>query len=271
MLHYMASVLNARGVFGMKAYPTGLGSVPFLVPLYSAENARLLALIEADWLGQLRTGAASGVATQYMARKDAVTLGMFGTGGQAKTQMLAICAAHPIERVHVYSRSAENRAAFLAEMQPQVRAQLIAVDDPRAAVEGMGVIATMTTASQPVFDGAWLEPGTHINAAGGNHLKRREVDATTVRRANCIAADSVEQAKLECGDLVSAIAEGATTWDNVAEFSDIVAGRVPGRATADDITLFESQGISVWDIATAARVYEIAVARGVGQSIPLFD
>jgi ornithine cyclodeaminase/alanine dehydrogenase-like protein (mu-crystallin family) len=231
----------------------------------------MLALIEGDWLGRLRTGAASGVATRYMARANSRRLGLFGTGGQARTQLLAICAVRPIERVHVYSRSVESRAAFVAEMQPQVQAELVPVDDPRAAVSGMDIVTTMTASSQPVFQGAWIEPGTHINAAGANHLKRRELDGDAVARSGRIAVDSVEQAKVEAGDLAAAVAEDRLRWEDVLEFADIASGKTPGRASDDEITLFESQGISVWDVATAARVYELATARGLGQMIPLFD
>lgn len=270
LLHVMAGAVPERQVVGLKAYATFGGPVDFLVPLYSSDTGRLLALIEADWLGRMRTGAASGVATKYLARPEARTLGLFGTGGQAQTQLLAVCAARPIERVHVYSRSAERRAAFVAAMQPQVSATLVAVDDPRAAVEGLDVVTTMTTSAQPVFDGAWLAPGTHVNAAGSNQLRRREVDAETFRRSACVTADSVEQAQLEAGDLAAAVAEGALAWEQVVDLAEIVAGRAPGRTAPEDITVFESQGLAVWDVATAAAVYAAAVKRGLGQPLPLF-
>jgi alanine dehydrogenase len=270
-LNVMASAVGSRQALGLKAYTTFGGQVDFLIPFYDSRTGRMLALIEGDWLGRMRTGAASGVATQYMARPDAHRLGLFGAGGQARTQLLAICAVRPIERVHVYCRSVQTRVAFVSEMQPQVPAELVGVDDPRAAVTGMDVIATMTSASQPVFDGEWLEPGTHVNGAGSNHLRRREIDGETVSRCAVIATDSVEQAKLESGDLAQAVAEGRLRWEDVLEMSDIVGGKVPGRASDQEITLFESQGISVWDVAAAAKVYDLAKARGVGQSIPLFD
>lgn len=270
MLHYMAGALPAQGVLGMKLYPVVAGRVRFLVLLYSTEDGRLLALIEADYLGRLRTGAASGVATKHMARPDARTLALFGTGGQARTQLLAVCAVRPIETVRVYSRSAEKRAEFARAMQPQVTARIETVDHPRAAVEGADVVVTMTTSSQPVFDGRWLSPGAHINAAGSNHLQRREIDGETVARCGRIAVDSLEQAKLECGDLAAAVAEGLITWDGVVDFADVVGQKTPGRSSADEITLFESHGLTAWDLAAAVRVYELAVQRGVGQTIPMF-
>lgn len=270
LLHYMAGALPGQGVLGLKIYPVVAGRVNFLVPLYSAETGRLLALLEANYLGQMRTGAASGVATKYMARPESKTLGLFGTGGQARTQLLAVCAVRPIEQVRVYSRSAEKRAEFVREMQPLITARIEAVDQPRAAVEGADVVVTMTTSSQPVFSGEWLTPGAHINAAGSNHLKRREIDGVTVSRCGQIAVDSLEQAQLECGDLAAAVDEGLLTWEAVTEFADIVAQKAPGRASAAEITLFESHGLAVWDLATAARVFELAIQRGVGTEIPLF-
>lgn len=270
MLHYMASALPAQGVLGLKIYPSLSGHISFLVPLYSTETGRLLALIEADTLGQMRTGAASGVATRYMARPDARTLGLIGAGGQARTQLLAVCAVRPIERVRVFSRSAERRAEFVRAVQPLVSAVVEAVDEPRAAVTDADVVVTMTSASQPVFDGHWLAPGTHVNAAGSNHLKRREIDGTTVARCGRIAVDSLEQARLECGDLAPAVEEGLISWESVVELAEIVSQRVAGRSAPDEITLFESHGLAAWDVATAVRVYELAVQRGLGREIPLF-
>ncbi len=269
--HLMSSAVGSRKAIGLKAYNTHGGPVDFLIPLYSAETGRLMALIEGDWLGRIRTGAASGVATKYMARPDSKTLGLFGTGGQAQTQLLAVCAVLPIERVNVYSRSAENRATFVAEMQPQVQAQIVAADSPEAALEGADVIVTMTASKEPVFRGDHLPTGAHINAAGSNHARRREIDGETVRRCARVAVDSIEQAKMECGDLIAAVEDKIIHWDDVVEFSDIVSGKAPGRASADERTLFESQGISVWDVATAARVYELAVERGVGQKLGMFE
>jgi ornithine cyclodeaminase/alanine dehydrogenase-like protein (mu-crystallin family) len=271
LLHYMASALPSHNAFGLKIYPATSKGITFLILLYDYDTGRLLALIEGDYLGRLRTGAASGVATKYMARADSKTLAIIGAGGQARTQMQAVCAVRPIEQVRIYSRNAEKRAEFVREAQGSVNAEIIAVEHPRAAVEGADVVVTITTSSTPVFDGRWLGPGTHINAAGSNHLKRREIDGETVRRAAHVAVDSLEQARLECGDLAPAVEEGLITWEAVKELADIVTQKTPGRTSAEDITLFESHGLSVWDIAAAARVYELAVQRGLGQKLPLFQ
>lgn len=271
-LHYMASVLPGHDAFGLKVYPSTRMGVQFLILLYRYETGRLLALIEGDFLGRMRTGAASGVATRYMARADSKVLGLIGAGGQARTQVQAVCAAvNTIERVLVYSRQPEKRAAFVEAMQGLVSAEVLAVDHPRAAIERADVVVTMTTSSTPVFEGAWLRPGTHINAAGSNHLKRREIDGETVRRASRIAVDMLEQAKMESGDLASAVAEGLITWESVIEFADIVNGKTPGRRSVEEITLFESHGLSAWDIATAARVYDLAMQNGVGRAVEIFQ
>src|SRR5574341_904982 len=159
LFHFMASAVGSRQALGLKAYGTFGGQIEFLVPLYSSETGRLLALVEGDWLGRMRTDAASGVATKYMARPEAKTLGLFGTGSQALTQILAVCAVRPIERVNVYSRSPEKCAAFAAEAQKHVTAQIVAVDEPRAAVEQADVIVTITASQEPVFPGDMLPPG----------------------------------------------------------------------------------------------------------------
>lgn len=272
LLHYMASAVPSHNVFGLKIYPATSWGASFLIPLYHYGTSKLAALIEADYLGKVRTGAASGVATKYLAREDSKVLGLIGSGGQARTQMQAICAVRPIERVLVFSRSAEKRQRFVQENQGTVAAEIVAAESAREAIEPADVVATITNSITPVFDGAWLKPGTHINAAGSNHLKRREIDGETVRRCAVIAVDMLEQAQLECGDLVAAIAEGITSWEAVVEMGDIVNGKTMGRFVLNnETTLFESHGLSVWDVLTAAKVYERAMQMGVGQSIPLFE
>jgi ornithine cyclodeaminase/alanine dehydrogenase-like protein (mu-crystallin family) len=270
-LHYMTSSLPGQDVFGAKLYATGHGAPRFLVLLYRASTNALLALIEADLLGRIRTGAASGVATRYLAREDSRSLGLIGTGWQAHTQAVAICAVRPIERVFVYGRDPQRRSTFAGTLASAVAADVVAVDTPRAAIEHADVVATMTSSAIPVFDGAWLRPGAHVNAAGSNHLRRREIDATTVKRSARIVADSIEQAHLESGDLAAAVADGALEWPSVVELTDVVCGRVPGRLDREEITLFESHGLSAWDVATAVRVYDLARERGLGRDVPLWN
>ncbi len=267
LLHSMTAADPALGVAGGKLYATTGQRVDFLVPVYDLETGALRALIAADWLGQLRTGAASGVATRVLARPDAQVLGLIGTGGQARTQAMAVCAVRPIEEVRVFSRSAERCAEFVREMQPRLSARLVAVDCAQAAVSGADVVVTITSSATPVFDGHDLGPGTHINAAGSNHLRRREIDAVTVSRANVITVDWPEQARLECGDLAAASADGVFSWDQAIPLHEVMAGRVPGRTDPSQITLFESHGLAIWDLALATRILAAAEARGLGQTL----
>jgi ornithine cyclodeaminase/alanine dehydrogenase-like protein (mu-crystallin family) len=271
MLHLMAAAVPAGGYLGFKSYATfpGSGRTRFHVMLYSAETGELLALIEASALGQIRTGAASGVATKFMARGDAKTVGLFGTGYQARTQIAAVCAARSVEQVKVYSRSAERRAAFAREMGEALGVAMQPAHSPEETVRGSDIVITITTAREPIFDGAHLESGTHVNAAGSNFLMKREVDEETVRRARVIVVDDKEQAKIECGDLLPAIERGMVTWEQVRTLGEVVAGVAPGRTSPDDITLFESHGIALWDVAVAARVYARAREEGAGEEVRL--
>src|SRR5262249_45366235 len=198
-------------------YTVARGKAQFHVSLYDAESGALLAFIEADKLGQMRTGAASGVATKYLARADAKTVGVYGTGWQAQSQLEAVCAARDIESVKVYSRSPENRARFCLEMSARLNdVHIMPVNRPEDAAVA-GVIFTITTSREPVLEGAWLKPGTHINAAGGNSILRREFDDEALRRSSFIAVDSIDQAKIEAGEFVTAVEKGLLTWERVKE------------------------------------------------------
>jgi ornithine cyclodeaminase/alanine dehydrogenase-like protein (mu-crystallin family) len=269
-LHVMAAGDKRLGVCGLKTYTVSRKGARFLVLLYDAANGDLLAMIEADRLGQMRTGAASGVATKYLARDGADVLGVYGSGWQAESQVMAICAARPLRQVRVYSRTAEKREAFARRMQSLVRCEVAAVAQPEEAARGCSIIVTATTAREPVLKGEWVEPGTHINAAGSNFLSKAEIDVETVRRAAVIAVDSIEQSRLEAGDLLPALDRGVITWESVTELGRIIAGRDRGRTSDEQITLFKSNGIALEDISTALRVYHLARERGVGESVALW-
>ena len=176
----------------------------------------------------------------------------------------------PLWSGRLFGRDPERRTQFVDALGHEVTAEVVGVEAPQAAIESADVVATMTSSATPVFDGAWLKPGTHVNAAGSNHLRRREIDGTTVRRAARIVADSVEQARVESGDLAAAVAEGLAEWRSVLELTDVVCGNTPGRTEPDQITLFESHGLAAWDVATAAALYELALERGLGQTAPLW-
>ncbi len=270
-LHYMAAADFQSGYEGLKIYTYANGAIRFLVPLFRWDTGELVALIEADYLGRVRTGAASGVAAKFMSRLDSRVIGMIGTGGQAATQVEAVCAVRPIERVRVFSRNEQKRREFARTLSERIHLPVEAADSAEKAVRQADIVITMTTASQPVIECGWLARGVHINAAGGNLAHKAEIDAETVRQAAVIATDSVEQAKIEAGDLVQVFAADAGHWSRVVELSEIVVGRVPGRHSQEDITLFKSNGVAIEDVAVAGKIYELARQRGVGKEVPLFE
>lgn len=271
-LHVMSGAVanfgSLGGLLGLKAYSVVKGQARFHVSLYDAASGELLALIEADRLGQMRTGAASGVATKYLARQEAKTVGIYGTGWQARTQLEAVCAVRNIETVRVYSRSAEHRERFCAELGAKLQLKnIVPVSEPEAAADGADTLITITTSREPVLEGAWIQHGAHINAAGSNSLLRRELDDEAIKRASFIAVDSKEQAQIEAGELVTAVEKGLLTWERVHELRYVVKGEMPGRKTDEDITLFKSLGLAIEDIATAAVVYRRAQEQGLGKEM----
>jgi ornithine cyclodeaminase/alanine dehydrogenase-like protein (mu-crystallin family) len=271
LLHYMAAGDPVHGFIGMKLYTSVRGMVRFVVPLFRSTTGEMVALIEADALGQIRTGAATGVATKYLANADARTVGVIGTGYQARTQLEAIAAVRPLDCVRALGRDPERRAWFCSEMSARIGVKVESVDSGEMAVRGAEIVVTATSAMKIVLEGAWLAPGVHINAIGANWAQKRELDEEAVRRADVIVVDSLEQAKMEAGDLIQPFGDDAACWNAVRELGGIVAGKTPGRTNANQITLFKSNGIATWDLAVAVRVYELAIARGIGQSVPLWE
>lgn len=267
MLHVMPGSDNRLGIYGLKAYSIAAGKARFMVLLYDAKSGDLLAMIEADRLGQVRTGAASGVATKYMAREDADTVGIFGTGWQAESQLMAVCAVRQIKSITAFSRKPENRRNFSEKMSEMLGVDVKPAESPEQVVKGNSILITATSAREPVLDGSMLEPGTHLNVTGANYLSKSEVDVEAIRRSSIIAVDSREQAKLEAGDLLPAMERGVITWEGIRELGEVVAGHVPGRTSADQITMFKSGGMAIWDIAAALRVYNLAREKGVGKEI----
>jgi alanine dehydrogenase len=267
LLHVMFAADPAAGVLGLKSYTTFRGGVRFHVLLYSAEDGSLLALIEANRLGQLRTGAATGVATKYLACRDASIAAIFGTGYQAKTQVEGLAHARSLDEIRVYGRDPERRNAFCNEMSGRLGLWIVPAENPERALEGAHVVTTVTSAAHPVFDGSLLQPGAHVNAAGSNSLLKREVDDATVSRATLVAVDSLAAVPLEGGDLLSPLQKGLLYPEGLVELGRIVAGKHPGRTEESQITLFKSHGIALEDIALARVVYERAVERGAGSQM----
>jgi len=269
ILHVMPAGLPTRGYLGFKYYSAFRPRTRFWFHLLDANNGDLLAMMQADRLGQQRTGAASGVATKFLARADASTVGIIGTGWQAESQLQAVCVARPIRAIQCYSRDAEHRNAFAKKMSAQLGVDVRAVDSTEAAVRDADVVIAVTNSREPVVRGQWLQPGTHVNAAGANRLEARELDDEAIRRSSFVCVDSIEQAKIEAGELCAPIESGVLTWDRVCELGDVVAGRVGGRTNRNDVTLFKSLGIAVEDVALGAWVYEQARAQKIGREIEL--
>jgi alanine dehydrogenase len=270
-LHYMAAGDSTSGYMGLKIYTSSREGLRFLVPLFEAQSGDLLALLEADYLGQVRTGAASGVATRYMARADAHVLGIVGSGLQARTQLDAVALVRKIEEIRTYGRDQQRRERFAQEMTTRLRIPVTAVASAEQAVCEADIVITATTTTNPVVEGRWLKPGVHINAIGANFPQRRELDADAVRRADVIAADSRQQSREEAGDLIQAFGEDATSWDRVCELADVVVGKVTGRSSPEQITLFKSNGIAIEDVVVAGKIYELARDRGMGRRISLWE
>jgi ornithine cyclodeaminase/alanine dehydrogenase-like protein (mu-crystallin family) len=246
------------GYAGVKAYAGFPAGTAFLVALFAADRPELVALIEADHLGRLRTGAASAVAAKYLAREGATTLGMIGCGGQAETQVTCIRAALPqIERIVAYCRTERNLKAFCKKVGAEP------AESHRDAAD-QDIVVTMTSSRDPVLRGEWLRPGALVCAAGANNGTSRELDNVVLERAAFVCCDSLEQAKLESADLIEPIMHGVLDWLEVHELHEVVSGELPGRQSPDDIVVFKSNGIAAWDVAIGAAAVEAARARGAG-------
>jgi ornithine cyclodeaminase/alanine dehydrogenase len=267
-LNLMGAASEHQGIFGLKAYFAGKAGARYHVLLYAGDGSGLLAMMEADLLGALRTGAASGLATRLLARPDTRTLGVIGTGKQARTQIAAICAVRPIARIRVFSRARENRRAFAFAVADELGVETEPVDSGEECVRDADVVVTITKAAEPVLQGAWLADGTHVNAAGANSADRREVDADTVLRAALRVTDQVTQAQVEAAEFRDLVAAGRLAWSDVHELGDLVTGKVRGRTSPSEVTLFKSLGIALEDIAFAKVIYERAVEAKVGRPMP---
>ncbi len=268
-LNYMAAADKAGGWMGLKVYTVARGAARFVVLLYRAATGELAAIIEADFLGQMRTGAATGVATKYMSRPEARFAGIIGTGLQARTQLQAISEVRRLARVRAFGRDPVRRADFCQEMSETLGVPVVAASSAEEAVRDAEILVTMTNTVKPVVMGEWLAPGCHVNAAGANFAFRRELESDVVTRAAVIAVDSKEQAQMEAGDLIEPFKEDPSGWGRVCELAEIVSGKLPGRSSAEQITLFKSLGIATWDIAVASRVFARAQTQGLGRHVPL--
>jgi ornithine cyclodeaminase/alanine dehydrogenase len=260
-LAVMAAADRELGLAGVKTYAATSAGTPFVVVLFDTARGELAGVIEADKLGQLRTGAASGVAAKYLARTGASSLGVIGCGWQARSQVDAIREALPgIERVVAYCRTPERLEAFCAEVGAE------AGESHRDAA-ACDVVVTVTTSKDPVLRGEWLRPGALVCAVGANMRQRRELDNVVLERARFVCCDSREQARLESGDLIEPVEAGVLDWLEVHELQEVVAGEIEGRQADDDIVVFKSNGLAAWDVAIGAVAIEKARKRKVGKKL----
>ncbi len=256
-------------VFGDNLTRYGQPTIQGLLLLHDARTGAAVALMDAEHLTAMRTGAAAGVATRLLARADATTVTLFGAGAQAGPQLQAVCAVRPIQRALVVTRTGSGDAAFCATMAAQLDIEVTPVRDVRAAVEAADVICTATNSHTPLFPGAWLRPGVHINAIGAYTRTMRELDGEAVRRAR-VVVDHLPAAMTEAGDVLLAQAEGAIAADHVVgSLGQLLLDEIVGRTSPDQITLFKSVGLAIQDAVTAAWVYRAALAQGVGQQVDL--
>ena len=257
----MAASDNGLGLAGGKLYAATPNGATFVVCLFDADSSELLAVIDADRLGQLRTGAASGVAARHLAKSDARTLGVIGCGHQAETQVACIRAALPaIEHVVAYCRTPEKLAAFCERMDAER-------GESHRDAASQDVVVTITSSRDPVLRGEWLVPGTLVAAAGANVVTRRELDNTVLERASFVCCDLLEQARLESGDLVEPVQMGVLDWLEVHELHEVVAGAIAGRQSDADIVVFKSNGLAAWDVALGAEAVRLAREQGAGKEL----
>lgn len=268
-LHILQGASLDLNLAGFKAYYVLPHNHTSLIQLINRETGSLEAILEAHWVGQMRTGAATAVAARHLAREDSGVVGMFGSGRQAVTQLEAICKVRDIREVKVYSRNPERLAKFCETMSPKVGVPVRPAASPQETVKGSDILITVTRGAGPVFDGRWLEPGQFIAAAGVNAIDRRELDTETIQRADLVVVDSREVARLESGDLLPAVEAGLLYWENIADMSDIVSRRREGRTLPSQIILFESHGMALQDIYCGAFILEAARARGIGAALPM--
>jgi alanine dehydrogenase len=267
-LNLMGASYGAKSVYGLKAY-AGMKGGQFHTLLYSSIDGKLKAMIEADLFGQLRTGAATGLATRLMANPDAHTLGVIGTGRQSHTQVIAVCLVRPIKRVNVFARTPEHREAYARAMEKELGIEVRPMPSAEACVADAGVVVTITKSAEPVLRADWLAKGAHVNAAGANSGDRREVDADTVLRSAVKVTDHIEQAKIEAGEFRELTAAGKLQWSDIRELGELVTGKAKGRTSPSDLTLFKSLGIALEDVAFGELVYQRALAAGVGKPLPV--
>lgn len=267
-LHAMSAAAGYLGFVGWKNYTTTRAGARFLVGLHENGTGRLVALVEANRLGQVRTGAVTGIAVRYLAPDHVDELGLFGTGWQAESQLAAVAAVRPLRRVLVYSRSAERREAFARKMSERLLLEVTPVAEPQYAVEGLPLVVTATTSPTPVFSGSALADAALVCAVGSNWLDKAELDVTTFRRARRVVCDSVAGCRHEAGDMTPALAAGVFSWSQAEELAALV-GKTPAGDSATGVTIFKSVGMAIEDVALGVHLVQQAQAQRVGLVLPV--
>jgi len=268
-LHILQAASTTLDAIGFKAYFPGRERRVFHTQLIQLSTGMPLALVESDELGIRRTGAATAVATQALARPDASVVACFGSGRHGLTQLRAVCAVRPIRSVRIHGRDPGRLQRFADQIHETLALSVSIAKSAQEALDGADIVNIVTRADTPLFDGALLKKGQHINAVGSNALNRREIDLQAVRRANVLVVDSVDVARNECGDLLPAIEAGLRHWHQIPELGQVLTGRHPGRTSADDISLFESQGMGILDLYAAHHVAEAAARHKAGTMLPI--
>lgn len=270
-LRTMAAALADEHLAGMKIYTVTPGAARFLVLLFDVKTGDLLAVMEADYLGRIRTGAASGVATKYLARHDASTVGLIGAGRQARTQLEAVAGVRRIRETRVFARNERHRVEFCKEMTDYLKFPVGPAASAKEAARFGDIVIAATNSPKPVIKGEWLRPGTHVNAIGVNTSNHRETDDAVLRRAEIIAVDSIAQARGEAGDLIQGLEAANRSWDDVVELKDVVTGTKPRRDSNEQITVFKSCGIAIWDVMAAGFIYREALEKKKGRPFAIWE
>lgn len=267
--HVLQAAAPELGHIGFKYYYSRPSGRSFYVHLMSIEKGSLDAIIEAVWMSMVRTGAASGVATKYLANPDASVLGQIGAGYQGTSQLEAVCQVRKIKTVKVFARNKDKLVAFCEKMSKTTGVEVRPAESAEAAVRGSHVVNVITKSAEPVLKGEWLEPGQHVNAAGSNALTRREIDLAAVKKCDVVTVDGRGTARNESGDLLPAIESGLLRWDTLTEIGEVIAKQAPGRALAKQITLYESHGMGLQDLWVGSKMLALARERGIGTDLPV--
>jgi ornithine cyclodeaminase/alanine dehydrogenase-like protein (mu-crystallin family) len=268
LLNVMFATYPGGRCTGVKAYSVAAGGARFLVSMFGLDGS-LQALVEAEHMGAYRTGAASAVALKALRPRAPAIVAIVGTGKQAATQVLALSRVCEIKALRVYGRDAQRRAAFARDRQAELGVRTTAAESAEAAVRGADVVITMTSSAEPVVEADWVEPNAFVVAAGSNFPHKAEIPPDLVARARTVVVDQLATAQLESGDLIRAQAAGKFDWDRAIELGSVLAGtwRAPEEP---GITLFESHGLAIWDLAAASIVVPAARERGLGFEVPFF-